>query len=236
MSDLAVPQDAAALYLARGSEVEALRPLMQGDVLDGVDIPGLGDEPGLAMVLTHPCTMRTSGGALKDHLSMARVQPHSSIGLASWFAGYFGMMPLPSLRPEEDTLAFAVDFEAAGPAATHEMNLGGRIACLSEYGIVVLEQRFVHHLTRAEIELPVFHKQVAPNLEEASLMEEWLVELVDDPASQTEVTNQTQDFDNFLSQPSDAPLRSALRDPMLRADVRRQVRQEIQRRLETNQI
>jgi hypothetical protein len=166
---------------------------------------------------------------------MARVEPHQSVGLAAWFAGYFGMMPLPSLRPDEDNRDFAVDFEAVGPVATEDIVREGRIACLSEHGILVLEQRYVHHLTRAEIELPVFHEQVAPNLEEASLMEEWLVELAATAASDMDVANQTKDFDNFLSQPLGAPLRRALRDPMLRADVRRQVRQEIQRRLETTQ-
>lgn len=46
------------LYHSRGEEVLPTRPLLTGDVLADVEIPGLDDGRGLAIVLTHPCSDR----------------------------------------------------------------------------------------------------------------------------------------------------------------------------------
>lgn len=49
---------------------------MQGDAFGGVEIPGLDDGPGLAMVLTHACSMR-QGPQLRPRLLLGRVKLHA---------------------------------------------------------------------------------------------------------------------------------------------------------------
>ncbi len=57
MTDLDAPDDPDDLYLARGDVTIAL-PIMQGDVYDGVTVPGLSEEPLTVAIVMHPCSMR----------------------------------------------------------------------------------------------------------------------------------------------------------------------------------
>ena len=71
--ELECPASASDLYLAASpDEVEATRPFMTGDVFSGVLVPGL-ESSGLAVVLTHPCSMRVDGVELAKRLHMAPV-------------------------------------------------------------------------------------------------------------------------------------------------------------------
>ena len=75
------PDAAEHLYLAASpEEVPIARPLMTGDVFTDIVVPGL-DNAGLAIVLTHPCSMRVDGVNLAPRLLMARVAPSNPIPL-----------------------------------------------------------------------------------------------------------------------------------------------------------
>src|SRR5438046_3187332 len=95
MTELAGPKSAGELYLARGDEVPQSRPLLTGDVFRGVEIPGVDDGPGLAMIIGHPCSIR-DGAHLRSHVPMARVRREAPISLPAW-RGFYGVMPLPEL-------------------------------------------------------------------------------------------------------------------------------------------
>lgn len=60
---------------------------MTGDILQGVEIPGLDDGLGAVAVLTHPCSMRTDGVDLQERIFVARVEPCNPIPLAEWVTG-----------------------------------------------------------------------------------------------------------------------------------------------------
>ena len=91
------PDAAEHLYLAASpEEVPIARPLMTGDVFTDIVVPGL-DNAGLAVVLTHPCSMRVDGVNLAPRLLMARVVPSNPIPLKAWRSGHFKVMPLPEL-------------------------------------------------------------------------------------------------------------------------------------------
>jgi hypothetical protein len=184
------------------------------------------------MILSHPCTMRTAGGALRPLIAMGRVLPYERLPLARWPAGHYRVLPLPSLRPQFPHEHVAADFEMRGPVRPSNLDPSRRIACLSDYGIAVLQQRLVHNDTRVVVELPVLHDQSAPNLEEAALLEEWLVSLVQDRNDVAQIAESTQRFNTYLDS-AGGQLRKALLDPIRRAGVRRQVMQEIQRRQAT---
>lgn len=226
---LEVPPDAASLYRARAGEVERLRPIMQGDVFNGVELPGLPYGPGLAMVMTHPCTMRTAGGALRTRLLAARVRPSPYIPPGQWPNGHFRVLPLPELNVSAAGQNYAAEFEELATVPSGDLDLDRRVACLSDYGIIVLQQRRVHSETRVEVEVATLYEQAAPNLEEAELLHEWLEDLVLDEASNEEIGQQTAEFDALLSA-NNAALRESLKNALSRAAVRKAVRDEIGKR------
>jgi hypothetical protein len=97
MAELESPASANELYLYRGDDVPRTRPMFQGDVFDDIEIPGFEDGKGLAMVITHACTMR-EGAALRARLVVTRVLPRSNAIALPW-TGNFRLMPLPDLIP-----------------------------------------------------------------------------------------------------------------------------------------
>lgn len=200
-----------------------MRPVLTGDVFADVEVPGAPPETGLAMVVAHPCTMRKAGGALRDHLAVSRIRNYPQVQFEQWRTGHFRVLPLPDLTSVDSV---AADFELIAPVHPDALALDRRVACLSDYGLGVLQQRRVHHDTRVVVDIDILHAQMAPNLEEADLLHQWLEELVNDVASDEEIAEQTSRFNEFLG-PADSELRTMLLLPINRADVRRRVRQEI---------
>ena len=225
MADLDRPRSADELYLARGGEVESYRPVVTGDVFEGVTIPGSDGDAGLAMVLAHPCSMRR-GAHLRSHVQMAPVRRGTPIRLEGW-DGNYGVMPLPELQRAGEMSDRAV-FEQAGRVPTGLLRPELRVACLSTQGILLLLQRLAFNMTRVAIDLDTLLQSIDYVLEEVDLLEEWMrnrlvLRAGDDPRAA--IRRQEQEFDAVLSREVDgSTLRDGLRDPKSRAAVRRAVR------------
>jgi hypothetical protein len=166
------PASVGDLYLYRGDEVTQSRPVMTGDVFADVEIPGVEDGPGLALVLAHPCSMR-KGAHVRDRIMVCRVTDGSPIRPDQWASGHFGVMPLPDLVGDGRFGHRAV-FELAGRVSTSRLDISQRLACLEETGIALLLQRVAFNYTRATIEIDVLHSSVAHLLAEAELLEAWV--------------------------------------------------------------
>lgn len=224
MSDLDQPVAAGDLYLARGADVEVCRPVLTGDVYERIAIPGVDDDPGMAIVLAHPCSMR-QGPHLRSHVQMARVSIGAGIPLTDWSRGHFGVMPLPGLSSEDEMVARAT-FELAGRVPTGELSRGTRIACLDSVGITLLLQRLVFSLTRFAVPLDRLHESIAHVLEEADLLEDWIrarLRLAAEGTDQHEVVSRAEiEFDDLMGRDNGA-LRKRLLDRMQRPAVRRAV-------------
>ena len=198
---------------------------MQGDVFDGVSIPGLDDDPGLAMIITHACSMRR-GPHLRERLLMGRVmRRHEPIPLP-WI-GHFSALPLPALLADEPDGSWLLSFEALGIVRTTSLASDRRAACLDDFGIALLNQRHAHYFTRYVVESVVLHEQSANVLTEAELLEQWLAAAIDDEAPDWDeiASQQTAEFDAFLG-----AHRDGLKEPARRAAIRRLVLEEIERR------
>lgn len=228
MDKLTVPASAADLYLYRGAEARACRPVMTGDVFADIEIPGVDDGPGLALVLAHPCSMRATGGHLRDKVMMCRVSVGSDIPLPQWATGFYGVMPLPGLQ-DATSLGHRATFELAGRVATAQLDPAARVACLDERGITLLLQRLVFSHTRASIEPEVIHESVAPVLVEAELLEHWVEARTLDaglPASAVAIRAAEAEFDALMREVDAATgtsNRAKLLDPSARPSVRRLV-------------
>ena len=229
MENLESPSNVASLYLARGEEVDRLRPIMQGDVFEQVTIPGIEQGLGLAAVMTHPCTMRGAGGLLRPKLLMARLVSYAAVPLHRWPFGHYRVFPLPDLRSPDQKESVAIDFEEVGTVRSANLVLDRRVAYLTDYGVTVLQQRLLHHLSRVVVPRADIYAQAAPNFEEADLLHEWLEELVRDPSADEEVLRQTREFDAYLNA-GGGELRSHLQDDGKRSTVRKRVRIEIRAR------
>lgn len=156
---LTVPSE---LYHARDGEVNANRPLFTGDVFADVAVPGVQDH-GPAIIVAHPCSMRTAGGRLVERSLLAAVQSHDVVSRKSWPNSFFDRMPLPELGDYGFCVAL---LDQLGRATNVEVVASARVACLSEYGINMLQQRLTFHLTRAEIPTSKFHEAFAHTLVE----------------------------------------------------------------------
>jgi hypothetical protein len=169
--ELEAPPSADALYLYRADEVVAERPVQTGDVFDGVEIPGLDDGPGLAIVINHPCSMRSDGVDLLERLQLARVVLHQEVPLNAWKRHHQRVMPLPDLLL--DGSHYAVRFSEFGLVRSATLDLARRVACLDPYGVNLLQQRFIWDLARFFAPTAELHKSCAVAFQEISFMEEW---------------------------------------------------------------
>ena len=221
---LECPDAAEHLYLAPSlDEVPITRPLMTGDVFADIAVPGL-EGMGLAIVLTHPCSMRVDGVNLAPQLLIARVVPSDPIPLHSWRTGHFKVMPLPDLLG----IHHSAQFDEIGLVESSLFCQDSRKACMTPYGVHLLQQRFIWYLTRflapthrlAEVTEAVFA--------EADLQEEWIEASADaglafQPAAAA--------FHEWIRSPdsSGVPRQNQLQQADRRAGVRQQMRAHLRR-------
>lgn len=212
------------LYLYRGVEVVRHRPLVTGDVIENIMIPGVSVEPEDVIVLTHPCAMRTGGGRLVERITVAPVRAHQPVKPAQW-SGFARVMPLPELKDERHYAAFLLD---QGPVPSADLQAGHRIACLSDTGISLLHQRLINHMTRLCVPKGQLFETSAAVLSEVELCEEWVsaaADAGDDPAAAV------ASFDSWIRADLNGTThQDRLKKPSERAAVRRQIKQAIRER------
>lgn len=163
------------LYDQRG-DISRARPLLQGDVFDGVVLPGFGDGPAKVQIVAHPCAMR-SGSSLASRITVAPVLEHRAVTGTKGWDGNARIMPLAEL---ESGRHFATRFVDVTGCPVDQLTRGKRIATLSFRGIYVLQQRLVKHYTRLEVELELLRRQSAPVLTEAELQWDWIESVLTD--------------------------------------------------------
>jgi hypothetical protein len=155
------------LYRARADEVSQARPVFTGDIL----------AQGTLIVLQHPCALRVGGVNLAERLLVARVEGFPLIPLSRW-VGNFRKMPLPELWPGRLEEHYAADFVNLDFIKSSDLELTERVACLSQVGVNLLMQRWVHHNSRVIVPSHDFQVVTSGPFEEAELTEEWCEERV----------------------------------------------------------
>src|ERR1700677_2818762 len=209
--------ESESLYDERGN-VNWARPLLQGDVFDGIVLPGFGDQPMKVQIISHPCTMRM-GANLTLRITVAPVEPHSSVvGQRGW-DGNLRVMPLPGLIDEKHFATKFIDVTAA-PAVL--LTRPRRIATLSHQGIYILQQRLIKHYTRVEMPLELLRRQSAAVLTEAVLQWEWIEEVLTEAelAAASAIAAEAKAFDTWLGE-GDPSCRALLQNEIHHTDVHR---------------
>lgn len=231
-SELEAPHDWGELYLARGEDVADERPVFTGDVFsrrpatEGQASEAVGASQ--LLVLQHPCALRTNGVDLVPRILVAEVEPAQLLNTEQW-RGNFKVMPLPELLEAVggDSGHRSGKFNQILVVAPEDLAEYSRVACLSEVGVNLLLQRWVHHNSRVIVPTHLFAEVTAGPSAEADLTEDWVRERVTQGADSAAAEHECHEF--LRSQPSDdGPTRqTALRDPQRRSEVRRAARAQL---------
>jgi hypothetical protein len=211
--------ESESLYDERG-DVSWARPLLQGDVFDGIVLPGFGDQPMKAQIINHPCAMRT-GASLTPRITVAPVEPHPPVTGQRGWDGNLRVMPLPELIDEKHFATKLIDVTAA-PAEL--LTRARRIATLSHQGIYVLQQRLIKHYTRVEMPLELLRRESAAVLTEGVLQWDWIEEVLTDAelAEESAIEAEAKVFDAWLGE-GNPSRRKLLQNEIHHTDVRKQV-------------
>jgi hypothetical protein len=215
--NLATYEAAGELYLARGDDVNPNRPVFTGDVYHNVAIPGVQDK-GMGLVVAHPCSFRIGDGQLAERVLTASVESVAKQGPRAWTKMFSDRMPLTDLEGEHSYWAGHLD--KIGRALASDLLATERLACLSAFGVNMLQQRLTYYLTRAQIPTATFNEAFGHTFDEAELLEEWTDTLVD--AGQTK-EEAAMEFETFVRE-GNPSLQDKLRDPQHRSAVRRACR------------
>jgi len=221
---LGCPESVEQIYDARGEEVDALRPVCQGDIYSGLQMPGFDDEHPLILI-AHPCSMRT-GATLRKRLQACPVRAYDKLPLRKW-TGHGKVLPLPELRTDSDHHAgFLIE---TGVIEAEALKGATRIATLSNDGILFLQQRIVYALTHTIVGLDTLAKFSAVALDEIELLEWWNEEFcadLSDDGLQAGLDKVAFEFEEFMK----GGARRTLIDPATRAEARAEIRAEATRR------
>lgn len=157
--------DWGSLYLYRGEEVNGFRPVFTGDVFL------LPDGTEMVQIIQHPCAIRLDGVNLVPQLLVSTVASSQAMKPSAW-RGSYKQFPLPDLEGEgtEHKSAF---FHKPSLISPETIRRGRRIACLSQFGVNLLLQRWVHHNSRVVVPTWSIDAATAEQYEEADLVEEW---------------------------------------------------------------
>ncbi len=220
--------DWASLYRARSDEVVPYRPIFTGDVFDGVDIPD-EDAKKTVILLQHPCAMRVDGVSLNSRLLVAEVLPSGPPPEPSrWATGYYKQMPLPELKPDQSNQHCQANLTKLYIVTPEMLEAATRIACLSQAGVNILLQRWVHHNSRAIVGTHLYQQVSSPQFEEADILEEWCMDREGDGISLADASHEIHEWLTDSSTAEFSPQES-LKEPQYRSQVRMAMRQHLKK-------
>lgn len=209
-----------SLYRARGDEVVAQRPVFTGDVFFDVTVEG-EEQNRNVIVLQHPCVIR-KGIELTPKLLVAEVASAGLLPPSQWVEKFYRQLPLADLVAEDKSKHYAAYFDRHHLIKRTDVVLDHRIATMSQRGVNLLMQRWVHHNSRMVVPTQEYQKVTSAQYEEADIVEEWCIDREEDGVA---LDGATVEIDSWLTGDKSSPSpRARLDDPQQRSAVRREVR------------
>lgn len=157
MSDhLEVPEDYFSLYQARGQECREMdsRPAFTGDVFKDVN----GDSWA---IVQHPCTFSNAS----DQLLVAKVEEGALPNSHQWRDSSKRMY-----LPEVEEANLIIRFDALMVKSTKAIDLSARTVILSNFGVNLLLQRWIHNNARVVVKTATIHESTSDVFEETDMM------------------------------------------------------------------
>ncbi|MGO4192247.1 hypothetical protein AB4Y67_11320 [Arthrobacter sp. YAF17] len=215
-----------SLYRARGEEVSASRPVFTGDVFRDTRCGSSDDDANKAvLIMQHPCALRTNGVDLVPRLLVAEVRTSTPIPVGDW-KGRFKLMPLPELEAEGST-HFAAHMHEPYLVDRAEIKIENRIACMSQVGVNLLLQRWVHHNSRVIVPTFEYQNVTAEQFEEADLVEDWCEDLASTPQETAAETAAAHEWLRGDSSEKGKSWQQLLENPQSRGTVRLAMRKHV---------
>lgn len=220
-----VAPEFSSLFRARGDEVVAQRPIFTGDIFFDVTVEG-EDTAKNVIVLQHPCVIRR-GVELTPKLLVAEVAPAPALLPSKWAEGHYRQLPLAELVLASTPEDFAAFFDRQHLVKRTNLSLGARVASVSQQGVNLMMQRWVHHNSRVIVATQEYQAATSSQFDEADIIEEWCI---DRQADGIEFVAANVEIDTWLTgdRSASAP-RNRLEDPQQRSAVRREVRANLRR-------
>lgn len=216
------PESTSSLYLARGTEVQQARPVFTGDVFDDIAVhDATGERKIKALVLQHPCALRADGVSLASRLLVAEVRTHNSMPARRW-NGSYKIMPLPEMDEDRDN--YAAFFQEPHLVSSENLVIDKRIMSMSQYGVNLLLQRWVHHNSRAVISTSLYQEVTAAQFEEADLIEEWCTDRAESDEELRLESRAAHDWLRSTSLDGEKSWQKLLEDTQTRSQVRKALR------------
>lgn len=213
--NLESPDSPEDLYQARGEDVEMLahRPLFTGDVLQL-------DGKNTVALLQHPCSLRR-GPVLVPRLLVANAGPWTN-GVPSDWSKHIRRMFLPAFNGSED---WVIEFDEFDLLNASDAESAKRIAIMSQRGVNLLLQRYIHHMSRVIVPTMRINEMITGQFDEADLVGDAVDTLV---ATGMDVTVAADRVDTWLSEKQQGTSRrDLLYDPQERAGVRQALRTQV---------
>ena len=163
------PAQVSDLYLARGADdlsTFVSRPVFTGDIFE------LGSSRIVALV-QHPCAMRR-GTELSPKLLICGTKELAQYP-TNWSKGHFRRMFLPEILGND----LSIEFDDLDVISREEILAAKRIAILTETGVNLLVQRWLHHNSRVIVPTITIHAQTTGPFEEADLTGEAVDDLIE---------------------------------------------------------
>lgn len=215
-----------SLYRARGDDVSISRPVFTGDVFRDTLCSSTEPEPGkTVLIMQHPCALRTNGVELVPRLLVAEVRASAPIPARDW-NGRFKLMPLPELEGD-GSAHFAAHMHEPYLVERSELKIENRIACLSQIGVNLLLQRWVHHNSRVIVPTFEYQNVTAEQFEEADLVEDWCEDLASTPQELGSETAAAHEWLRGNSSEGNKSWQQLLENPQSRGTVRLAMRRHI---------
>lgn len=214
---LETPGTATELYLALSEEeldTFTNRPVFTGDVLR------LKSGRLIALV-QHPCAMRR-GSELAPKLLVCGVKAATQVP-KNWAEGHFKRMFLPDMANG----SCSIEFEDLDIVSREEVSGADRVAILSEFGVNLLVQRWLHHNSRVVVPTITIHLQTMGPFEEADLVGEATDDLLEGGFAKSEATTIVDDWLGQSHVESGPSRRELLNDPQSRGAVRSALRRHV---------
>lgn len=186
------------------------------------------DPPEALMVLQHPCALRIDGVNLAKRLLVARVSVAPLMPAAEW-TRHYKKMPLPEFDLAGSGGHSAASFIELEVVTPGELLPERRLLSLSQVGVNLLMQRWVHHNSRVVVPTGMFDLVTSGPFEEADLVEDWCDTALEHGVSLEDAMSDAHAW--IRSEGSSGQSRQAmLEDPQHRSTIRKEMRQDLKDR------